>query len=131
MKEYTKFHEALSASNGTVIIVSSVAGFTATLGNPAYSASKHGAVGLCKTLGEAWAGDGIRVNGIAPGFVATKMTTVMTEHPGRREQTIAQIPVGRLGTPADMAGVALFLASPLAAYVCGQTLVVDGGLTLS
>ena len=113
MHTATKFHELLAASSGALIIVSSVAGFTATLGNPAYSASKHGAVGLCKTLGEAWAGDGIRVNGIAPGLVATKMTTVTTEHPGRREQALAKIPVGRFGTPADMAGAALFLSSGL------------------
>ena len=69
-------------------------------------------------------------NGIAPGLVDTKLTKVTTQHPERLAGSIARIPQGRLGTPADMAGAALFLASPLAAYVTGQTLIVDGGLTL-
>ena len=89
-----------------------------------------GAMGLTRTLGEAWAVDGIRVNGIAPGLVATKMTKVTTDNPKRLEASLQGIPLGRLGTPADMAGVALFLASPLSAYVVGQTIPVDGGLIL-
>ena len=125
-----KFHPMLKAAGGALITVSSTAAFHATRGNPAYNASKAGAVGLTRTLGEAWARDGIRVNGIAPGFVATKMTRVTTEHPERLTAALARIPLRRLGTPADMAGVALFLASPLSAYVVGQTLPVDGGLLL-
>lgn len=125
-----KFHGMLAASRGSLIIVSSTAAFHSTRGNPAYNASKTGAYGLTRTLGEAWAGDGIRVNGIAPGLVDTKLTKVTTEHPQRREAAIQRIPMGRLGTPGDMAGVALFLASPLAAYVVGQTIAVDGGLIL-
>lgn len=127
----TKFHDMLSASKGSITIVSSVAGFSATRGNPAYSASKHGAVGLTKTLGEAWASDGIRVNGLAPGLVDTKLTKITTEHPKRLEGSLRAIPQARMGTPEDMAGVCLFLASPLAAYVCGQTIICDGGLSLS
>jgi 3-oxoacyl-[acyl-carrier protein] reductase len=126
-----KFHDMLAASRGALIIVSSTAAFHSTRGNPAYNASKAGAVGLTRTLGEAWASDGIRVNGIAPGFVATKMTTVTTQNPKRLEAALQRIPAGRLGTPDDMAGVALFLASPLASYVVGQTIVVDGGLILA
>lgn len=126
-----KFHDMLERARGSLIIVSSVAGFRANKGNPAYSASKYGAVGLTASLGEAWAPAGIRVNGIAPGFVDTKLTKVTTEHPKRREMALGAIPQGRFGTPADMAGVALFLASPLASYVCGQTVIVDGGLSLS
>ncbi|WP_086616677.1 SDR family NAD(P)-dependent oxidoreductase [Erythrobacter tepidarius] len=125
------FHPALAASGGTIIIVSSVAAFKSTIGTPAYAASKAGAASLTKTLGEAWARDGIRVNGIAPGLVPTKLTAVTTEHPERLEATIRKIPLRRMGTPEDMAGAALFLASPLSAYITGQTLVVDGGLTLS
>ena len=125
------FHNALKATKGSLIIVSSVAGFNATVGNPAYCASKHAAVGLTKTLGAAWAGDGVRVNGIAPGLVGTKLTEVTTEHPKRLEGALRNIPQGRVGTPEDMAGVALFLVSPLAAYVTGQTIIVDGGLSLS
>ena len=124
------FHDKLAEAGGTMTVVSSVAGFKANIGNPAYSASKAGAVSLVKTLGAAWARDGIRVNGIAPGLVPTKITTVTTEHPERLEGALQRIPLRRLGTPEDMAGAALFLASPLSAYVTGHTLVVDGGLTL-
>ena len=126
-----KFHDHLVASQGALITVSSVAGFRANRGNPAYNASKHGAVGLTKSLGEAWASSGISVNGIAPGFVDTKLTKTTTENPKRRDGALASIPQQRFGTPEDMAGAALFLASPLASYVQGQTLIVDGGLSLS
>jgi 3-oxoacyl-[acyl-carrier protein] reductase len=126
----TKFHAMLSAAKGALIIVSSTAAYHATKGNPAYNASKTGAVGLTRTLGQAWAEDGVRVNGIAPGLVDTKMTKVTTADPKRLEGAIGRIPLKRLGTPADMAGAALFLASPLASYIVGQTLVVDGGLIL-
>jgi 3-oxoacyl-[acyl-carrier protein] reductase len=126
----TKFHPMLRASRGTLIIVSSTAAYHATKGNPAYNASKTGAVGLTRTLAQAWAEHGIRVNGIAPGLVDTKMTKVTTANPKRLEGAIQRIPLKRLGTPADMAGAALFLASPLASYIAGHTLVVDGGLIL-
>ena len=115
---------------GRIIIVSSVAGLGANKGNPAYAASKAGAISLTRTLGQAWAPEGIRVNGLAPGLVSTKLTQVTTGHPQRLAAALANIPAGRLGTPQDMAGAALFLASPLAAYLTGQTLVVDGGLSL-
>jgi 3-oxoacyl-[acyl-carrier protein] reductase len=125
-----KFHDMLSASKGALIIVSSTAAYHSTKGNPAYNASKTGAMGLTRTLGQAWAEDGIRVNGIAPGLVDTKMTKVTTSNPKRLQGAIERIPLKRLGTPADMAGAALFLASPLSSYIVGQTLVVDGGLIL-
>jgi len=125
------FHPALAAAKGAIIIVSSVAAFKSTIGTPAYAASKAGAASLTKTLGEAWARDGIRVNGIAPGLVPTKLTSVTTDHPERLEASLKSIPLRRMGTPEDMAGAALFLASPLSSYITGQTLVVDGGLTLS
>ncbi|MFM5885747.1 MAG: SDR family NAD(P)-dependent oxidoreductase [Novosphingobium sp.] len=125
-----KFRDQLAAARGSVIIVSSVSGFKANVGNPAYAASKAGAVSLTKTLGQAWAPLGIRVNGLAPGLVDTKLTKVTTDHPDRLAGALARIPDGRMGTPADMAGAAIFLASPLASYVTGHTLVVDGGLSL-
>lgn len=131
MASAMKFRDLLAASKGSVIIVSSVAGFSSTKGNPAYSASKHAAVGLTKSLGEAWAPDGIRVNGLAPGLVETKLTKVTTEDPKRLAASLRAIPQRRMGTPEDMAGVALFLTSPLAAYVTGQTIIADGGLSLS
>jgi 3-oxoacyl-[acyl-carrier protein] reductase len=126
----TKFHAMLRETKGTLIIVSSTAAYHATMGNPAYNASKAGAVGLTRTLAQAWAEDGIRVNGIAPGLVDTKMTRVTTKNQKRLESALERIPLKRLGTPQDMAGAALFLASPLSSYVIGQTIVVDGGLIL-
>lgn len=125
-----RFHDHLAASKGSVIVVSSVGAFRSTMGNPAYAASKAGAVSLVRTLGQAWAGDGVRVNGIAPSLVDTRMTKVTMDHAERRERALAKIPLGRFGTVEEIAGVAMFLASPLAAYVCGQTIIVDGGLTL-
>lgn len=126
-----KFHPMLKTAQGAVIIISSAAAFHSTRGNPAYNASKTGAFGLTRTLGEAWARDGIRVNGIAPGLVETKLTRITTGNPKRLEGALRAIPLGRLGTPQDMANVALFLASPLASYMLGQTLLVDGGMLLA
>ena len=125
-----RFRPQLLVSHGSIIIVSSISGLGANRGNPAYAASKAGAISLTRTLGQAWAPEGIRVNGLAPGLVDTKLTKVTTEHPARRAGALASIPAGRIGTPEDMANAVIFLASPLAAYVNGQTLVVDGGLSL-
>ena len=125
-----KFREALAQSQGSLITISSVGGWRATIGNPAYAASKAGAIHLTATLGKAWAPKGIRVNGVAPGLVDTKLTKVTMDNPQRRQERIDGIPAGRLGTPYDMAGACLYLASPLAAYVFGQTIAVDGGRML-
>lgn len=125
-----RFYPMLLASKGALITVSSTAAYHATRGNPAYNASKAGVVGLTRTLGQAWANKGIRVNGIAPGLVDTKLTKVTTDNPERLAGALKGIPIGRLGLPEDMAGAALFLASPLSAYIVGQTIVVDGGITL-
>ncbi|BCW90836.1 2-dehydro-3-deoxy-D-gluconate 5-dehydrogenase [Alphaproteobacteria bacterium SO-S41] len=125
-----KFHPLLRAAKGSVIVISSTAAFHATRGNPAYNASKAGAAGLTRTLADAWAGDGIRVNGIAPGMVPTKMTKVTTDNPKRLEAMLRDVPMGRVGTTGEIAGVALFLASPLSSYVLGHTIPVDGGLLL-
>lgn len=122
---------ALAEAQGSLIVMSSVGAFHGMIGNPAYAASKAGAVSLVTSLALAWAKDGIRVNGIAPGLVPTKLTTVTTADPARAERAVKGIPAGRMGTPQDMAGAALFLASPLASYVMGQTIRVDGGLTLA
>ncbi|MEH6660352.1 MAG: SDR family oxidoreductase [Parasphingorhabdus sp.] len=125
-----QFYDLLKEAKGSLVIISSTAAFHATVGNPGYNASKAGAAGLTRTLGKAWAPDGIRVNGIAPGLIATKMTKVTTDNPKRREATIRSIPLGRIGDPDDMAGLVLFLASPLAGYIVGQTIIADGGLLL-
>ena len=125
-----KFKPKLAATNGSIIIISSVSGLQANIGNPAYAASKAGAISLTKTLGQAYARDGIRVNGIAPGLVETKLTKVTTQNPERMESVLRSIPQRRSGTPEEIAGGTLFLASPLASYICGQTIVIDGGMTL-
>lgn len=125
-----KFKPQLLDSKGSVIIVSSISGLKANIGNPAYAASKAGAISLTKTLGQAWGPEGIRVNGLAPGLVDTKLTKITTQSPERLAGALANIPQRRMGLPADMAGAAIFLASPLASYVTGHTLIVDGGLSL-
>lgn len=125
-----KFKPQLLESRGSIIIVSSISGLKANIGNPAYAASKAGAISLTKTLGQAWGPEGIRVNGLAPGLVDTKLTKITTQSPERLAGALANIPQRRMGLPADMAGAAIFLASPLASYVTGHTLIVDGGLSL-
>ncbi|MGY8891849.1 MAG: SDR family NAD(P)-dependent oxidoreductase [Pseudomonadales bacterium] len=126
----TRFRAALEASGGSVITISSVGAYRVTVGNPAYAASKAGLVHLTGTLAKAWAPTGIRVNGVAPGLVDTKITKVTMANPKRLQERLEGIPAGRLGTPEDMAGACLFLASPLASYIYGQTIVVDGGRML-
>ena len=126
----TRFQPMLAKAKGSVVFVNSGGAFKATIGNPAYSASKGGMRILTMTLAEAWAPD-IRVNGIAPGYVETRMTRITRDHPRRYAETLENIPLKRWGTPEEMGGAALFLASSLASYITGQTLIVDGGKILS
>ncbi len=126
----TRFYPAIRERKGSIIVISSIGAYKSVIGNPAYAASKAGVVGLTRTLGDAWAREGVRVNGIAPGMIATKMTAVTTEHPERLQAALDTISLGRLGLPEDVATTALFLVSPLAGYITGQTRVVDGGRSL-
>lgn len=126
----TRFYPAIRERKGSIIVISSIGAYKSVIGNPAYAASKAGVVGLTRTLGDAWAREGVRVNGIAPGMIATKMTAVTTEHPDRLQAALDTISLGRLGLPADVASTALFLVSPMAGYITGQTLIVDGGRSL-
>ena len=114
-----KFHDMLAASKGSLITVSSTAAYHSTRGNPAYNASKTGAVGLTRTLAEAWAGDGIRVNGIAPGLVDTKLTKVTTQSPERLEASLDGIPLRRLGTPDGHGGRGVVLGLAAGRLCCG------------
>lgn len=125
-----RFQPLLARHGGALIFISSGAAYGTTFGNPAYNASKAGILGLTRALAKAWIADGIRVNGVAPGVVETKLTGITTAHPKRLETTLAAIPRGRLGTPEDIAGAIMFLASPMADYVIGHTLIVDGGQLL-
>lgn len=126
----TAFHDALAATDGSIVLVASTGSIRATPGQPGYSASKGGMKTLVMSLASAWARDGIRVNGLAPGFVATKMTERSWSDPDVYATATARIPLRRWGTPKEMGEVASFLASPLASYVTGQMIVADGGLTL-
>ncbi len=115
----------------SIVNISSVLGITtAGLPQAAYSASKAGLLGLTRDLASQWSGrKGIRVNAIAPGFFASEMTEQYL--PGYMEGQLHRSPMGRAGEPAELTAAVLFLASDAGSYVTGQTLVVDGGLTLA
>ncbi len=120
---------AMAGRGAAVVMVGSVASFRGVIGQPAYSAAKGGLLTLTRSLAQAYARDGIRVNLVAPGLVRTKMTAITWEQPERAAATAAAVPLKRLGEPDDLAGPILFLASDAAAYVTGTSLIVDGGLT--
>lgn len=114
--------------SGRIINIASVVGLTGNKGQTNYAASKAGLIGLTKSVAKEFASRGILANVVAPGFIDTDMTQAMT--PEARTAMSGQIPLERLGTPADIAGVVTFLASDLAGYITGQVLVVDGGLVM-
>ena len=113
---------------GRIINVSSIVGIVGNRGQANYAASKAGLIGLTKSVAKELASRNILANVVAPGFIATDMTDAMT--PEARAAMTQGIPLERLGTPADVAGVVAFLVSPLADYITGQVLVVDGGLVM-
>jgi NAD(P)-dependent dehydrogenase (short-subunit alcohol dehydrogenase family) len=117
----------LAAAKGTLTLTASMHSFFAGPLIPGYSASKGGIAQLTKSLAIAWAADGIRVNALAPGWIATPLTAALRADPARESPILARTPLGRWGTPADLAGPALFLASPAAAFVTGVIVPVDGG----
>jgi 3-oxoacyl-[acyl-carrier protein] reductase len=114
--------------SGCILSVSSVSGIMGNPGQVNYSASKAGLIGFSKSLAREVASRGVRVNVIAPGFIETDMTKTLGEK--ARGALIGQIPVGRAGTAADVAALAAFLASDAAAYITGQVIAVDGGLSM-
>ncbi len=125
------FHHKLAQSeNGSVVLVGSTSSFVATPGQPAYSASKGALRTLTKTLAQAWARDGIRVNGLAPGYVSTKLTKISRANEKIYEASLKHIPLRRWGEPEEMGNTTLFLVSPMSSYVTGQMLLADGGITL-
>ena len=126
-----KFKPLMTGEGANIILLGSGASYRATRGNPAYSASKGGILTLVKTLAEAWAREGIRVNGIAPGLVATKLTEVTFKDKNRYASSLKNIPLARWGEPEDIGHAACFLASEKAGYITGQMITVDGGLGLS
>lgn len=115
------------AGGGRIIHVASILGLVGTRHLASYVASKGGVVQLCKALALEWAGLGVTVNAIAPSYIETDMNAEAFANPRFREKVLSKTPLGRLGTLADVQGVALLLASDAGAYITGQTLVVDGG----
>jgi 2-deoxy-D-gluconate 3-dehydrogenase len=117
----------LDRGHGKVITIASLLSFQGGLNVAGYTASKHAVAGLTKALANEWTGRGVQVNAIAPGYISTANTKALREDPQREPSIRDRIPAGRWGRPEDVAGAAVFLASPAADYVAGHVLVVDGG----
>jgi 3-oxoacyl-[acyl-carrier protein] reductase len=118
----------LKQAGARIINISSVVGLTGGAGQINYSASKAGLIGFTKSLAREFAGRGVTVNAIAPGFIDTDMTDVLTEE--IKKDIRSKIPLDSFGTVEDIANATLFLASPAARYITGQVLTVDGGLVM-
>ena len=117
----------LAQGRGKIINIASVLTFQGGVRVPAYTASKHAVAGLTKALANEWAGRGVNVNAIAPGYMITDNTQALRDDPQRSRQILERIPAERWGAPADLVGAAVFLASVASDYVHGHVLAVDGG----
>jgi NAD(P)-dependent dehydrogenase (short-subunit alcohol dehydrogenase family) len=121
----------MQQGGGSIVNIASMFSTFGSGSIPAYASSKAAVVALTKSLAIAWAGDGIRVNAIAPGFIETKLTRDVLEDSGRVAEVIARTPMRRWGQPADLSGAAHFLCSDEAAFITGTTVTVDGGYSIS
>lgn len=119
--------EMLERGHGKIIFVASLLTFQGGITVPSYSASKGGIGQLTKALANEWAARGVNVNAVAPGYIRTDNTQALWDDPVRNRDITARIPAGRWGTPEDIAGAVVFLASPAAGYIHGEILTVDGG----
>ncbi len=122
----------MAKSDGCVLNVASVAGFIASPGLTYYASAKAALISFTRTMAQEWAAYGVRVNALAPGWIETEMNEPARQMiPEFNRRVLDSIPLGRWGTPEDVAGAALFMCSPAASFITGSVLVVDGGQTLS
>ena len=133
LKGAFSFTQALMRSmikqrSGRIIYISSIAGLTGNAGQANYAASKAGLIGLTKTLARELASRGITVNAVAPGFIVTDMTEILSDQ--IKEAILSRIPLGKFGEGEDIAAAVAFLAAPEAKYITGQVLTVDGGMVM-
>jgi NAD(P)-dependent dehydrogenase (short-subunit alcohol dehydrogenase family) len=131
MRMCTAARPLLRASRGSIVNTASMLSFFGGGLVPAYSASKGGVAQLTKSLAIAYADDGVRVNAVAPGWIATPLTQALQDDPVRSRQVLDRTPLKRWGTPADVASPVLFLASDAARFITGTVLPVDGGYLIS
>ncbi|VXB34878.1 SDR family oxidoreductase [Aeromicrobium sp. 9AM] len=117
----------LDRGTGKIIFTASLLSFQGGINVPGYAAAKSGLLGLVRALSNEWAGRGVTVNAIAPGYIATDNTQALQDDADRSRSILERIPAGRWGRPDDLAGAAVFLASPASDYVSGIVLPVDGG----
>jgi 3-oxoacyl-[acyl-carrier protein] reductase len=118
----------MKARSGKIVNIASVVGIMGNAGQVNYSASKAGMIGLTKTLAREFASRSVNVNAVAPGFIQTAMTDKLSD--ADKQKLTSQIPMQKLGLPGDVANSVLFLCSPLADYITGQVITVDGGLVM-
>jgi gluconate 5-dehydrogenase len=118
------------AGRGSMVFFSSVSSRLAHPHHAPYAATKGGLDQLARVMAREWASDGVTVNAVAPGYTETELTREYLARPGMREEMLGLVPAGRLGTPQDVVGAVLFLASARASFITGQVLYVDGGRTL-
>jgi len=131
MRVCASAREKLAARQGCIVNMASMLSFFGGGLVPAYSASKGGVMQLTKSLAIAYAADGIRVNAVAPGWIATPLTQELQDDPNRAGPILSRTPLGRWGTPDDVAKVVVFLCSPAAAFMTGAIVPVDGGYLVS
>lgn len=117
----------LKGGGGAIVNIASVLGAVGFVGAPAYTAAKHGVLGLTKTAALEYAAQGVRVNAVGPGFIHTPMISSLEGDQATRDQLIAQHPIGRLGEPGEVAALVMWLSSPQATFVTGAYYPVDGG----